>query len=33
MGFGGWDHGALKGDYLVLRTWKDGRTVQYEKGT
>jgi hypothetical protein len=30
MGFGVWDHGALKGDYLVLRTWKDGRTVEWE---
>ena len=29
MGFGPWDHGALKGPYLVLRTWKDGRTVEY----
>jgi branched-chain amino acid transport system substrate-binding protein len=28
MGFGPWDHGALKGDYLVLRTWKDGKTVE-----
>jgi ABC-type branched-subunit amino acid transport system substrate-binding protein len=28
MGFGPWDHGALKGDYLVLRAWRDGRTVQ-----
>ena len=32
MGFGAWDHGALKGDYLVLRTWRDGRTVQYTGG-
>ncbi len=30
MGFGPWDHGALKGPYLVLRTWRDGRTVEYE---
>jgi branched-chain amino acid transport system substrate-binding protein len=30
MGFGCWDHGALKGDYLVLRQWHDGRTVQYD---
>jgi branched-chain amino acid transport system substrate-binding protein len=29
MGFGPWDHGALKGPYLVLRTWKNGRTVEY----
>jgi ABC-type branched-subunit amino acid transport system substrate-binding protein len=29
MGFGCWDHGALKGPFLVLRQWRDGRTVQY----
>jgi len=29
MGFGQWDHGALKGPYLVLRQWLDGKTVQY----
>ena len=28
MGFGVWDHAALKGHYLVLRTWRDGRSVQ-----
>ncbi|HXQ75834.1 MAG TPA: ABC transporter substrate-binding protein [Acidimicrobiales bacterium] len=28
MGFGHWDHGALKGRYLVLRRWEDGRSVQ-----
>jgi len=28
MGFGAWDHGALKGPYLVLRTWRDGHTVE-----
>jgi branched-chain amino acid transport system substrate-binding protein len=28
MGFGVWDHAALKGPYLVLRSWRDGRTVQ-----
>jgi ABC-type branched-subunit amino acid transport system substrate-binding protein len=28
MGFGAWDHGALKGPFLVLREWRDGRTVQ-----
>lgn len=28
MSFGAWDHGALKGEYLVLRAWRDGRTVQ-----
>jgi branched-chain amino acid transport system substrate-binding protein len=27
-GFGTWDHAALKGHYLVLREWKDGRSVQ-----
>lgn len=29
MGFGPWDHGALKGPYLVLRAWRDGKTVEY----
>jgi branched-chain amino acid transport system substrate-binding protein len=28
MGFGNHDHAALKGEYLVLREWKDGETVQ-----
>lgn len=28
MGFGHFDHAALKGPYLVLRRWEDGRTVQ-----
>jgi branched-chain amino acid transport system substrate-binding protein len=28
MGFGHWDHGALKGGYLVLRSWRDGQTQQ-----
>lgn len=28
MGFGHWDHGALKGRYLVLRSWRDGKSVQ-----
>jgi ABC-type branched-subunit amino acid transport system substrate-binding protein len=28
MGFGVWDHSALKGHYLVLRTWRAGRSVQ-----
>jgi ABC-type branched-subunit amino acid transport system substrate-binding protein len=28
MGFGAWDHAALKGSYLVLREWRDGRSVQ-----
>jgi branched-chain amino acid transport system substrate-binding protein len=27
-GFGTWDHAALKGHYLVLREWKDGRSIQ-----
>jgi ABC-type branched-subunit amino acid transport system substrate-binding protein len=30
MGFGPWDHAALKGEYLVLRAWQDGKTVQLE---
>ena len=29
MGFGQWDRGALKGSYLVLREWRDGKTVQH----
>ena len=28
MGFGAWDHGALKGPYLVLRSWREGRTLE-----
>ena len=28
MGFGTYDHAALKGHYLVLREWKDGKSVQ-----
>ena len=28
MGFGDWDHGALKGEALVLRAWRGGRTVE-----
>jgi branched-chain amino acid transport system substrate-binding protein len=28
MGFGTWDHAALKGHYLVLRTWRDGHSIQ-----
>lgn len=28
MGFGHYDHGALKGRYLVLRQWLNGKTVQ-----
>ena len=30
MGFGQWDHAALKGEALVLRTWRDGRSVELE---
>jgi branched-chain amino acid transport system substrate-binding protein len=28
IGFGTYDHAALKGHYLVLRTWRDGHSVQ-----
>ena len=31
MGFGPWDHAALKGEYLVLREWRDGKTVQVDQ--
>jgi hypothetical protein len=27
MGFGRWERGALKGRYLVVREWRNGRTV------
>ena len=30
MGFGWYDHAALKGHYLVLREWRDGRSVQVQ---
>jgi len=30
MSFGVWDHAALKGEYLVLREWRDGQTVQVD---
>jgi branched-chain amino acid transport system substrate-binding protein len=30
MGFGVYDHAALKGRYLVLREWRDGETVQVD---
>jgi branched-chain amino acid transport system substrate-binding protein len=30
MGFGHFDHGALKGEYLVLREWRNGETVQVD---
>ena len=33
MGFGNYEHGALKGHYLVLREWADGRSVQVRSGT
>ncbi len=28
MGFGAYDHAALKGHFLVLREWKHGKTIQ-----
>ncbi|HVU71745.1 MAG TPA: ABC transporter substrate-binding protein [Mycobacteriales bacterium] len=31
MGFGNQDHAALKGEYLVLRAWRDERSVQLER--
>lgn len=31
MGFGDWDHAALKGDSLVLRAWRGGRSVEVER--
>jgi ABC-type branched-subunit amino acid transport system substrate-binding protein len=30
MGFGDWDHAALKGEFLVLRVWRGGRTVEVD---
>jgi branched-chain amino acid transport system substrate-binding protein len=30
MGFGYFDHGALKGPYLVLRRWESGHSVELE---
>jgi branched-chain amino acid transport system substrate-binding protein len=30
MGFGQWDHAALKGEALVLRAWRDGHNVELE---
>jgi ABC-type branched-subunit amino acid transport system substrate-binding protein len=30
MGFGHFDHAALKGRFLVLREWRDGQTVQVD---
>lgn len=29
MGFGHYDHGALKGQYLVIREWRDGESVEW----
>jgi branched-chain amino acid transport system substrate-binding protein len=29
MGFGTYDHGALKGQYLVVREWRDGESVEW----
>ena len=31
MGFANFDHGALKGRYLVLRRWHDDRTEQVDR--
>jgi len=31
MGFGPWDHGALKGPFLVLRSWRNGKTVELDQ--
>ncbi len=28
LGFGHWDHGALHGQYLVLRQWVDAASVE-----
>jgi branched-chain amino acid transport system substrate-binding protein len=33
MGFGTWEHAALKGHYLVLREWRDGRSVQVNRSS
>ena len=30
LSFGNWDRGALHGRYLVLRTWKDGTSLEVE---
>src|SRR5262249_31190465 len=32
MGFGRWDRGALKGEFLVMRTWRGGRSVECDAG-
>ena len=31
MGFGRWERSALKGEFLVLRQWVDGRSVEVER--
>ena len=31
MGFGVWDHAALKGPFLVMRAWRHGRSVQIDR--
>jgi branched-chain amino acid transport system substrate-binding protein len=31
MGFGTWEHAALKGHYLVLREWREGRSEQVQR--
>jgi hypothetical protein len=28
MGFGRWERSALKGEFLVLRQWRDGRSLE-----
>ena len=30
MGFGRWERSALKGEFLVLRQWRGGRTLEFE---
>ena len=30
MGFGNWKHNALEGGYLVLRQWRDGKSVMFD---
>jgi hypothetical protein len=29
MGFGRYDRGALKGQYLVIRQWHDGQSIEW----
>jgi hypothetical protein len=31
MGFGTYEHAALTGHYLVLREWRDGKSVQVQR--